>query len=486
MKKIIVCLLSALLLMSCLSGCGNTTISSAKDAASEDGSTVITLSGDSASVSGGGASVSGSVVTISAAGTYTVSGTLDNGRIVVNTGDDPMKVQLILDGAHITCADGPAIELLEADSVKLYLADGSDNSVVSGTEADMALCNADSSGAAIRASVDLDIRCEGSASLKVCGYINNGIATKKDLDIEGGNITVIAANTGIKGARSVEISGGVISVTSTGDGIKSSDASKEGKGFVTVSGGEVTVCSGGDGISAETFLTVSGGVINITAENDPSLVSCKAIKAKTGIEISGGVLNLSSADHCIHCTAGVTVTGGTVTLSSEGKGIAAHEDISVTGGEFSISSGSDGIETSANISISGGSFVISSLKDGIAAGDRPNGFTVTGGIIDISGGSLSICASSDPINAKASLTVSGGRVFGLGNGKNVRTFSPESRQGFLSGPITGTEGGTVSIGSDSITASCAFRYFMYSDASVVSGNEYSVTSGATARSFIAE
>lgn len=486
MKKIIVCLLSALLLLGCLSGCGDATISSSHDAPSSDGSTAITLSGDSANVSGGGATVNASVITISAAGTYTVSGTLNNGRIVVNTGDDPMKVRIILDGAHISCADGSAIEIERADDVKLYLADGSDNSVVSGTEADMALCTGESSGAAIHSSCDLDIRCDGNASLTVCGYINNGIATKKDLDIEGGNITVIAANTGIKGVRSVDITGAVINVTCNGDGIKATNAEKEGKGYVSVSGGSVTVNCGGDGISAESYVSVSGGVITINAENDPSLVSCKAIKAKTGVEITDGTLVLTSSDHCIHCTAGVSVSGGSLTLDSGAKGIAAHEDISISGGSLSIRSDSDGIETAANISISGGSIAISSLKDGIAAGDKPNGFTVTGGVISISGGSLSISAASDPVSAKASLTVSGGRVFGLGNGKNVRTFSADSAQGFLSGAITGSEGSTVSIGSDSITAVNAFRYFIYSDSSIVPGNEYTVSSGATSRVFTAE
>lgn len=48
------------------------------------GTTVITLSGGSASVNGNGAEVKGSVVTITAAGVYAVSGSLEDGRILVN------------------------------------------------------------------------------------------------------------------------------------------------------------------------------------------------------------------------------------------------------------------------------------------------------------------------------------------------------------------------------------------------------------------
>ena len=48
------------------------------------GATVITLSGGSASLNGNGAEVKGSVVTITAAGVYAVSGSLEDGRILVN------------------------------------------------------------------------------------------------------------------------------------------------------------------------------------------------------------------------------------------------------------------------------------------------------------------------------------------------------------------------------------------------------------------
>ena len=70
------------------------------DAASEDVDTIIRLNGDSISVNGSGATVDGSVVTISAAGTYSINGTLNNGQIIVNT-EDQKKVKLVLNGAAI-------------------------------------------------------------------------------------------------------------------------------------------------------------------------------------------------------------------------------------------------------------------------------------------------------------------------------------------------------------------------------------------------
>ena len=89
-----------------LCGCGN----GSGAAVPEDTATKIELTGDGATFTGGGVAVNGSVVTISAAGEYSVSGTLDNGQIVINTGDEAMKVTLTLNNASITCLDAPAIQ----------------------------------------------------------------------------------------------------------------------------------------------------------------------------------------------------------------------------------------------------------------------------------------------------------------------------------------------------------------------------------------
>lgn len=68
----------------------------------ETAATKITLQNTAASVSGNGASVQGSVITISSAGTYIVSGTLDDGQIIINVPKTD-KVQLVLNNASITC-----------------------------------------------------------------------------------------------------------------------------------------------------------------------------------------------------------------------------------------------------------------------------------------------------------------------------------------------------------------------------------------------
>ena len=259
MKKIIGMVLCLCLL---LCACGKQTpgAAQASTAAESSGSeTAIVLKGDTAELRGGGAKAEGSTVTVGAVGEYRVSGTLDNGQIVVDTGEDKVDVTLILDGAQITNLSGPAIWVRQAKNVHVRLAAGSENLLLSGTEADMAGVDESRSGAALFSEDDLVL--EGEGRLTVRGYLNNGITCKDDLKIKGGQIEVLGANNGVRASESIEVRGGETTVRAGNDGLKTSSADKEGKGYIEISGGLVSVSSAGDAIDAITELRVSGGEI---------------------------------------------------------------------------------------------------------------------------------------------------------------------------------------------------------------------------------
>ena len=81
--------------------------------AEENGSTgstetVIIGNGDSVTVTGTGAAVDQRVVTITAAGTYRLSGELTDGQIAVNAGKED-EVSLILDGFTISNTSSSAV-----------------------------------------------------------------------------------------------------------------------------------------------------------------------------------------------------------------------------------------------------------------------------------------------------------------------------------------------------------------------------------------
>lgn len=476
-KKAFCILLAAALLLVALSGCSDVGISSSKDAPAAEKATSVTFDGDKIKVSGGGASASGSTVTISAAGDYSLSGTLSEGKIVVNTGDDAGRVRIILNNADISNSTGSVIEVQQAKDLRLYLESGSNNRLCSGVEG-QAVSEADSSGAVIFSEDDLDI--EGEGALQLFGYINNGITGKDDVDINSGSIAIYAVNNGIKGSESVDIKGGSIMVTSGNDGIKSSSAAKAGKGYVHVSAGNIVIKAAGDGIAAETELTIDGGTINVFTEGDSAVTSCKALKGKTGLTINGGSITLDSSDHAIHSAAGLSINGGTIDLvCKSGKGIAAHDDMLLGGGSVTVDAWDDGIETEGCITVSGGSFNISAGNNGIKAGFTGTGFETDNGLITINGGDLLINAMGDAIDGKGAVTVNGGSVFALGYSKSLKSFDSGSGQAFIGISFKGAAGSEVSVDElAKLTAVWDFNTVLFSSPQLKSGAEYSVSAGA--------
>lgn len=70
-----------------------------------ENATYIRLSDDSVEVRGLGATAVDGTVSVSAAGTYVVSGSIADGRIVVEAGDED-KVQIVLSNASVCSQDG--------------------------------------------------------------------------------------------------------------------------------------------------------------------------------------------------------------------------------------------------------------------------------------------------------------------------------------------------------------------------------------------
>lgn len=476
MKKALLFLLLAALCLPMLCGC-DMSIESANAPASPDTAGEIALAGDTARSKAGGVRIDGGTVTISAPGSYSVSGTLDNGQIIIDTGEDAGKVNLILNGADITCLTGPALWVRQAKKLDLVIADGSENSLTSGRPEDLEHFDPASSGGAVYAEDDLDIECDGKGRLDIFGYLNSGIVCKDDLEIKCGEaaLNILCAYNGVKGSESVTVSGGVITVDAGHDGIKASSADKDGKGFVSVSGGVLDVKAAGDGISAETALNISGGVIGVVTSGDPDTASCKALKAKTSMNVTGGVITLNSADHAVHSAGGLAVSGGVFEIVSAGKGFAAHGDILLRGGDFVLNTADDGVETDGSVAVSGGTLTIVSGADGVKAGAKNSG---VGGIA-LDGGNILITACGDSFDAQSELTVRGATVLALGSSKRLKGFSESSTQGFVQYEIGGGAGSTVTAEQSSLEAKYPYNLILYSAPTLTRGSELSLLSGGT-------
>ena len=359
-----------------------------------DGS--ITLSPDGSTSTDASVLIDGQTVTITQEGTYQIAGTLDDGALIVESGENA-KITLVLGGVSIKNATGAAIQIGTADDVTIELEEGTTNVLQSGEEVDIAAAteSEEASGGALQSKADLKIK--GKGSLTVLGYLNNGIHCTKDLKIKNGNISVTALGHGIKGKKSVTVSGGTVTVTSGKDGITSDETENEEKGFVTIEGGEIIITSAGDGVSAETTLTVTDGVISIisgggsanaqqktdnmrgwwdfdNSASDDDSASCKGLKAGKALVISGGSITIDAQDDALHTDGDMTISGGECILSTGDDGAHAELSLTVLDGKITVLTSYEGLEAN-QITLAGGDLDITASDDGINANGGSDGFS---------------------------------------------------------------------------------------------------------------
>lgn len=377
--------------------------------------TTITASGGSAEVSGsdaGNVTVYGGTVTITGSGTYVVSGTLD-GQVVVNA--DKADVRLVLAGASITNTGGPAIDIQDAGSAVMVLAEGTTNTLADGSA--YADTSEDAATAALFSSDTLTIT--GTGSLNVTGSYNDGISSKNGLVITGEpTITVDAVDDGVRGKDYLLVSSGSLTVSAGGDGLKSSEDNDETKGFVALGDATVNVTSGDDGVSATTDVTVDGTTLSIAAGGGQANATVSEEQgpgqgapgqgapgqgAPGQDQAAGGQSDESQSESTTASpkgiNAGVTYAQdtGSVTIDAADEGLQAAF-VNVNGGSLDIASGDDGINAS------NGDYTIEGYESADSESDDGSVLTISGGQVQID------YANSDGIDSNGSAHVTGGEV----------------------------------------------------------------------------
>lgn len=300
----------------------------------------ITLEDDSTKVKGNtkAVSVKDNCITISAGGTYRLSGKLTKGQVLV-TGSE--KVKLYLDGVEITSPSGPALVCTNEKRTILSLAKGSQNTLTdSADNADTEINGCNVSACALFAQDKLTIN--GSGSLTVTGSSVDGIVCKDDLKLVNGTITVEAAQDGVKGKDCVAMFGADLNVTAGNDGIKSTESNDDTKGFLQLEQGSATVQAGGDCLQAETLVWIADGTYHLTSSGTAvntetgEANSSKGIHCGGDVEIAGGKLTIDAAEDGMNCTGSLELQAGEVDVTSAEDGIQADGDLTVSGGAVTI------------------------------------------------------------------------------------------------------------------------------------------------------
>ncbi len=393
----------------------------------------IYLDGDSISVTGYGATVSGSQVTITAAGAYSISGSLDNGQIIVDSGDYD-TVRLILNGADISCSSSAPVFIKNAEKTIIDLAANTENYVSDGRTEISEYTDGDEPNAVIFSKDDLTIY--GDGALTVNGNYNDGIASKDGLVIAGGTIEVNAVDDGIRGKNYIVIQDGDITVNAGGDGLKSDNDSDTTLGYISIESGIIDIVASGDAIQAKTSIYITDGEIAIdsgggSGSDIDESNSAKGIKANISVIIDGGNCEIDSADSGIDSDGSLQINGGTLLIASGIDGIHAETTLEINGGACEIESADDGIDSDGSLQINGGTLTIASDNDGIHAETT---LEVNGGEIDITksyegiegttivitDGDIYVSSSDDGITSGESLTIKNGAIEVVSDGDAIQ------------------------------------------------------------------
>ena len=432
----------------------------------ESESALIQLNGDSATCTSDSVQISENIITITDEGTYILSGTLNNGMIIVNA-DETDKPQLVLDHVSLNSETSAPIYILEADKVFITLAADSINTLSNGG----AYTAIDESNIDSVIFSKQDLTLNGSGSLTIQSPAGHGIVSKDDLVLTSGTYSIQSASHGLVGKDSVRIVNANITVASGKDGIHAENAEDASLGFVYIASGTFTIQAEGDGLSSAAYLQIDDGMFDIisgggsanatkkssdswgsfkggnhgpgghinpnsgfssdpdtvssTSDQEDNSTSIKGIKAATGLLIHNGTFAIDAADDGIHSNAALAIYGGTFEIATGDDGLHADEALSIFSGEINITESYEGLE-GLSIAIYGGNITLLASDDGLnaAGGNDESGFAGPRGndmfasdsdsFITISGGSLYVNASGDGIDSNGSLQVSGGHTVVVG------------------------------------------------------------------------
>ena len=325
-----------------------------------EGATQIAASGDSIVVTGDGAVAENGKVTIRKAGTYLLSGTLEEGQLLVDA-EEGAEIILVFDGFKISNSTDAPLLFESGSSITLVLKDGSKNAVTD------LRSSAEENKAAIYTKSDLTI--SGNGTFDVTGTAEDAIHSKTNVTVQGGTInlkagddaihadetltildgkvTVLESEEGLEGLV-VDIQGGDITVNANDDGLNASDGSGSDKApgqategaEIRISGGVLTVKAGGDGIDSDGDLIISGGTVVVDGPSDggnaPIDYDGKGVISGGTVFVSGdsgmfqSLNDSGSTQNSIVYYLSETQAAGTKVVVADSKGNVIYENNSTT------------------------------------------------------------------------------------------------------------------------------------------------------------
>lgn len=223
---------------------------------------------------------------------------------------------------------------------------------------------------------------------------------------------------------------------------------------IYINGGNTTINAGNDGVQCDSIITIGGGSLNITATD-------KGIVDSLGITISGGSIVISSKYKCIKTKANLLISGGDIKAICTGT--ASGGGGGPWGGNSSSSSSPEGIEAKGTITITGGKVYSQSADDAINSGGD---LTISGGFV------MAHSTGNDGIDANGNCYIKGGVVYAICASSPevaIDANTEERKQLYVQGGTIVTIGGLEN--GSSLTQAC------YSASSWSKNTWYALTVG---------
>lgn len=245
-------------------------------------------------------------------------------------------------------------------------------------------------------------------------------------EIEGTDVSITAAGTYVFSGNcddgSITVKKGVTGVTLVLNGLTLTNADSAA----------ITLNK-----TAEAALIAAAGSENTVADTAGANDENAAVKVKSGASLSlSGTGTLTACGNVKNGIKGasdavITVDEMTLNIDAADDGLSCDDELTIKGGRVNITAGGDAVKASPDTD------------------DTENLDTTSLGSVTISGGTITLEAAADGIQADGDLTISGGTFAVTANGGHTTAISDEdaSCKGLKAGKTLTVSGGTFTVDS---------------------------------------
>ncbi len=479
----------------------------------------ITLTDQTATVTGQGASFSDQTLTITQAGTYVLTGSGKNIKLVVEAADTD-QVHLVFQNLTLE-REGTLLQVNKAQEVVISLAEGSQNALTESQASDD-----EEVKATIHSQVPLTLN--GTGNLTLTALTKNALEVEDDLKLLGGTYTVKAANHGFKAEGALAIEAATLTIEAGKDGLHAEHDEMIERANISLNPTQLSIAATEDGVDAGNELTIKGGTITVSQSEEGlearvirQLGGDVTIKSSDdGVNASAGSSNKTSDTSATSKTSETSTTSNTADTSSSASQATSDSATATTSASQATADsaagskadqdnkdknatppsppagqappqgsqppqngqgpggmppgGQEESDPSLQIILEGGTLTIDAEGDGI---DSNGTVTISGGSLVVNG---SVQGGNGPLDAAGDITITGGTVWALGTSDMLQGFAQGSTQASITANIAGTAGQTLIIldanGKEVArqTASKDFQAVIMSSADLVDGQTYTI------------